>query len=161
MRGVAGGATFAQRLVFKHIRTTLGWMAAEAIVILRHQAVPPPARMAALVWRMTQRCNPSGLRAPDDDWAVQTGRAHPRGTGNKPFPVASAGDIPGGVPAVTAGGYRAPGRETIGRFDVAAGIRVEAARAVAGFTADISPFVALAVISRAWSAVLKSRQITS
>jgi len=37
MCGMAGGAAFAQRLMFKYVRTTLGWMALQAVFILGEQ----------------------------------------------------------------------------------------------------------------------------
>ena len=53
MRRVTGGAAFAQRLVFKHIRSALGGMALQTVFILRTQHRAAAGESNSLVRRMT------------------------------------------------------------------------------------------------------------
>ena len=49
MGGMADGATFLHRLVFKHVRPALGWMALQAVFLLGEQGGAAAGARASLV----------------------------------------------------------------------------------------------------------------
>ena len=157
VRGMAGGAAFAQRLVLKDKWPLLGRMALDAIFLLRKQLGAAAGKGDALVRRMAHDAG-----HPAFGHGMVVGQielaAHVQ--------VTLVADVLDRTrrferkPPAQCLRLRPAGGETVRRLDVAARILMQTAGAVAGFAAGIESVLALA-ISRAWSAVLKLRQISS
>src|ERR1035438_7145715 len=131
---VTGGASFTQGVVFEGVGTTLVGMAAKTVVILREQRGAAANHDGAFVRRMAGGACQSPFRhrmmagqvelALDVQMALEAHRLLRAAR----FDLQSCAKAAGLGPA---------GGEAVGRFRLAAGLRVQAARAVAGFAAGV------------------------
>jgi len=145
VRGMAGGAAFAQGFVLKNKRPLLGGMALDTVFILRKQSGAAGNKSDSLMRRMTfDATHPSfghGMMIGQIELA-----AHVQ--------VALVTDILDRtrrlerVPAAQGLGLWPTGSEAVRRFDIAARILMRTARAVARFATGIKPVFALRDQSR-------------
>ena len=134
MRRMASGATFAQGIVFEHIRPALLDVAAKAIVICRKQGGAAADLNRALVRRMAL-----SAREPAFWNRMMTGQIKLSADVHMALEAYGFSRARGvnGEPSAETVGYGTAGSKAVRRLGLATGIRVKAARTMAGFTAGI------------------------